>query len=100
MPYRERWQTYRRRRNLFFFLLLTLVGPCVLMTRYAISQGIGDSGLWEFLPAGWGAAALAVGAWTNVLVCPRCGKLFFWGPWPKRGFLQRRCAHCALPKFA
>lgn len=76
MAYCERWKTYRRRRNLFFLLLLTL-WPCVLMTRYAISQRIGDPGLWNFFPVGWSAAALVVGTWTNVLVCPRCGKLFF-----------------------
>src|ERR1700730_5261358 len=97
--YQERWQTYRRRRNLFFLLLATYI-PCILLSRTAVEHGIGDSGVWYFFVMAWSTAAMMAGIWTNVLVCPRCGKLFFWGSWPHRGFLQRRCVHCGLSKFA
>jgi hypothetical protein len=96
--YREQWQEYRKRRNLFFLIWLGYI-PAVGLTTILVSRMIGTftpsfvfAGVWMVLFA---IAGTRLSGWR----CPRCGKPFSRKSWYDKGLLARKCVHCGLAKF-
>ena len=93
--YRRKWALYRRLRNWFWALTLGSVPA-----TYALVWGFRKLNMeLTFAPLILIFIWAFVGIRLNYLECPRCGNAMFMR-WPRQGFLQRKCVHCGLPKFA
>jgi hypothetical protein len=91
------WTEYRRRRNIFWLVLVTYV-PGVLAFGLSLQWLLGSE-LPIYLAAGaWIIAFIVTANRMTAWHCPRCGKAFFrtfWGQNPFAG----KCVHCQLSKW-
>jgi hypothetical protein len=101
--YAGAWQTYRKNRNLFFAVALSIVLLPVLfegLSRVLRNQNVLGQ-IFGWLGLVWFFATLILAYRAEYFLCPRCGKRFSSKWWYHRGMVfARKCAHCGLAKYA
>jgi len=104
-PYYTAWQEYRRRRKIFWLVVLGFpfsIIPIGILAGLLGGAFNTDSG---FLALTFAAMALFtfmfVAIWSGDFRCPRCAQSYFWRPSSlEYNSLSQHCLHCRLPKYA
>ncbi|MBI5884979.1 MAG: hypothetical protein HZB85_00105 [Deltaproteobacteria bacterium] len=97
MTYESQWADLRKRRNIFWFILLTylpVVGLVVVLSRILSITPVSAA----IAAVAW-VVAYAVAAWRLASFrCPGCGGRYHVKGWWQNP-LASRCLHCGLPKW-
>jgi len=91
------WHTYRRRRRLFFGILLTYV-PGVFILGYPLMRLIGSEVPLYIIAGGWMLAFFVSGIYLSSFPCPNCHRSFF-RTWYSHNPFAMRCVHCGFQKW-
>ena len=95
--YRDAWQQYRRRNQLFWLGFFGYVPVCLLVA-HASSRVFHTQTPAAVVAVLWMLAMVVVGNYSIRWRCPRCNQPFFAKSWYHNGF-ARKCVHCSLPKW-
>jgi hypothetical protein len=91
------WTEYRRKRNLFWLVLVSYV-PGVLVFGLSLQWLLGSELPIYFVAGAWMIAFIVTASRMTAWRCPRCGKSFFRTFWGQNPFALK-CVHCRLPKW-
>ena len=98
--YAEQWQNYRKRRLMFWSVLLggfLFVAFLGIVLSQMLPTNIVDPAIL-ILGGAWMLAYAVVGIRLSYWRCPRCRRYYFGGALMVNQ-LARRCRHCGLQKW-
>jgi ribosomal protein L37E len=100
--YENAWREYRRINRRFVLALLACF-PLNIFMMYFGEKLFHTFDAFFVFAFSWVGLINYYAIRKMLWRCPRCGKRFaFWGWFPFFGMptLERRCAHCGLPRYA
>ena len=98
-PYTSAWKRHRRRRRVFWLLLLGYV-PGVALLGAWLGRVFQTSALFLPLVIGWMAGLAVAFACSTSFRSPRCGERFYRRGREYRNEFARKCVNCGLRKGA